>query len=131
MPIGTKFARADGDVEFFNGTATPGQTTLAVQTTLVAATTTLTGGVNVVVPIAGSTAVALPQNAGGPIVVYNRAATAVALLVFPPWNAATGAAAGGVVNFGAANASLSIAQNGKAIFYPLANGVDYIAVVSA
>jgi hypothetical protein len=133
MPAALQFGRADNGAEFFNGTATTGQTTIAAQTTLVAATTELTGGLCVTVPVAGSTAVRLPLNQalGSPITVVNHAATAVTLLVFPPWNAGTGAAAGGKINNGSANASVSVAQGKSAVFYPHPNGVDYTAVLSA
>lgn len=125
--------RADNGFDLFNGTATPGQTTIAVQTTLVAATTELTGGVNVAVPIAGSTAVRLPKDAavGSPIVVANHAATAVALLVFPPWNTAANAAAGGKINGTAANTALSVPQNKSAVFYPHPDGISFSANLSA
>jgi uncharacterized secreted protein with C-terminal beta-propeller domain len=125
------FGRADGSTELFNGTATAGQTLIAAQTTLVAAATKLTGQVCPCIPVAGSTAVRLPQGASAPIVVINNAASAVTLLVFPPWNEATGAVAGGKINNGSANASLSVAQNAKAVFYPHANGVDFTAITSA
>jgi hypothetical protein len=133
MSQGFQFGRADGNQELLNGTATTGETTVAVQTTLVAATTKLTSGLNRVIPITGSTAVRLPkdQPVGAPIVVANYAATAVTLLVFPPWDEVTAAAAGGKINNGSANASFSVAQNKVAVFYPMANGVDYIAVLSA
>lgn len=128
-----QFGLNTGGFEYFNGTATTGQTTIAVQTTLVSGTTTVTGGTNIVVPIAGSTALALPQNqpVGSPITIANYAATAVTLLVFPPWNRTTGAAAGGKIQNGSANASFSVAQNKSATFYPAANGVDYAVVLSA
>lgn len=127
------FGLNTGGFELFNGTATTGQTTIAVQTTLVSGTTTLTGGLNVTIPIAGSTAVALPQNQpiGSPIVVRNNAASAITLLVFPPWNRATGAAAGGALNGGTANASFSVAQSKTAVFYPHANGIDYSVMLTA
>lgn len=133
MPKGVSFGRADNGFERFNGTATSGQTTIAVQTTLVAATTELTGGTNVCVPITGSTAVRLPKDhpIGSPIVVANHAATAVALLVFPPWNTVTAAAAGGKINNGSADASFSVAQGKTAIFWPHDNGVDFTAMLSA
>lgn len=104
-----------------NGTATAGETTVAAQTTQVAAATRLTSGVNRVVPIAGSTAVLLPLNPalGSSVTVANYAATAVALLVFPAWNDVTNAASGGKIQNGSANASFSIAQNKTATFYPL------------
>lgn len=138
MPVSIQIGRADGGAELFNGTATTGQTTLAVQTTLVAATTTVTGGINIAVPIAGSTAMALPMNAqvGSPIVVTNNAATAVTLLVFPPWNNVTAAVAGGKI-YGAAaalpsaNASVSIAQGRSIAFWPHPNGIDFTAIWSA
>ena len=133
MSQGFQFARADGGMELLNGTATTGQVTIAVQTTLVAATTKLTSGLNVAVPVAGSTALRLPkdQPLGSPIVLVNHAASAVTLLVFPPWNEETAAAAGGKINNGSANASFSVAQNKSCIFYPHANGVDYTAVLTA
>lgn len=133
MPQGVMFGRHDNGFERFNGTATTGQTTIAAQTTLVAATTKITGGTNVCVPVSGSTAVRLPKDhpVGSPIVIANHAATAVALLVFPPWNEVTGAAAGGKINNGSADASFSVAQNKTAIFYPHENGVDFTATLSA
>lgn len=130
MPIGFNFGLANGGAELFNGTATAGQTTIAVQTTLVAAATTLSGGVNFVTPTAGSTALVLPLTSpiGSPIVVFN-ASTTVTALVFPPWNPnlATPAAAGGRV-YGlsttpatppTANASVSIAPGRCAVFWAL------------
>lgn len=131
MPQGVMFGRHDNGFERFNGTATAGQTTIAVQTTLVAATTKLTGGTNVCVPITGSTAVRLPKDhpVGSPIVVANHAATAVTLLVFPPFNEVTSAAAGGKINNGSGDASFSVAQNKTAIFFPHDNGVDFSAIV--
>ena len=133
MPTAFQLARNDGGFERFNGTATAGQTTIAAQTTLVAATTELTGGTNVTIPVAGSTAVRLPLNqaVGNAIVVTNHAASAVTLLVFPPWNSAAAAAAGGKINNGTANASFSVPQNKTAVFYPHDNGVDYSAIVLA
>lgn len=133
MPISTQIGRADGGFERFNGTATTGQTTIAAQTTLVSGTTTVTGGTNVMIPIAGSTAVALPKGAqvGSPIVIVNHAASAVTLLVFPPWDSVANAAAGGKINNGSANASVSVAQNKTAVFYPHDNGIDFSYVVLA
>jgi hypothetical protein len=133
MTQGFQFARNDGGVELFNGTATAGETTIAVQTTLVAAASRLTSGFNRAIPIAGSTALLLPkgQPVGSPITVANYAATAVALLVFPPWDDVTVAVAGGKIQNGSANASFSVAQNKVATFYPHANGIDYSAVLSA
>lgn len=133
MPNSVGFARADNGFERFNGTATTGQTTIAAQTTLVAGTTKLTGGLCVCIPVAGSTAVRLPKDhaVGSPIVVANHAATAVTLLVFPPWNEATAAAGGGKINNGSGDASFSVAQNKTAVFYPHPNGVDYTAVLTA
>jgi len=133
MSQGFSFARADGGAELLNGTATTGETTIAVQTTLVAAATRLSSGYNRAIPVTGSTAVVLPQNqpVGVPIVVTNYAATAVSLLVFPPWNTTTGAAAGGKINNGAADAPFSVAQGKTAVFFPLPNSVDYAAVLSA
>lgn len=142
--MGTQFGRADGGAELFNGNATTGQTTLAVQTTQVAAASRLTAGLNSVIPIAGSTAVLLPlgQPLGTPVVVENLAATAVTLLVFPAWNDTTNLAGGGKIGSGAQNASFSVAQNKSATFYPKpsSNGVatqnglagtDWVAVLSA
>jgi hypothetical protein len=133
MPASIQIGRLDGGYEQFNGTATAGFTTLAVQTTLVAAATTATGGTNNVVPITGSTAFVLPKNApvGSPITILNAAATAVTLLVYPPWDNVANAAAGGKINGGTANASVSVAQNKSAIAYPHANGIDYTVVLSA
>lgn len=133
MSNSVAFGRADNGFERFNGTATTGQTTIAVQTTLVAATTKLSGGLCVCVPIVGSTAVRLPKDhpVGSPITVVNHAATAVALLVFPPWNEVTAAVGGGKINNGSADASFSVAQLKSTTFYPHANGVDYTAVLSA
>lgn len=144
MTLGFSFARLDGGAEMLNGTATANETTIAVQTTQVAAATRLTSGVNRAVPVAGSTAVLLPMNPalGSPIVVNNAAASAVTLLVFPAWNDATGAASGGKIQNGSANASFSVAQNKTAIFFPLPSsagvatangqaGTDWAAVLSA
>lgn len=113
MPQGIGFARADGGVD----TIVPVGTTLA-------GSPVLTGAVNVLTAAAGNVACALPANAGGAITVLNTAASAVALTVFPP-------TAAGKINNGSAGAALSIAQNKTATFYPLANGIDYAAVVSA
>lgn len=133
MTLGTQLARNDGGVELFNGTATTGETTIAVQTTQVAAASRLTSGFNRLVPIAGSTAVLLPkgQPVGVPITVANYAATAVALLVFPPWDDVANAASGGKIQNGSANASFSVAQNKSATFYPHPNGIDYSVTLSA
>lgn len=138
MPQSFAFGRADGGAELFAGTATGGQTTLAAQTTLVAAATKATGGLNVVTPIAGSTAFRLPKDAavGSPIVVTNSAATAVALLVFPPFDEVAAAAAGGKI-FGwqaalpTANASMAVAQGRTVVLYPHPNGIDFTAIWSA
>ena len=144
MSQGMQFGRADGGCELFNGAATTGETTIAAQTTQVAAASRLTSGVNRAIPVAGSTAVLLPLNQplGVPVVVQNLAATAVTLLVFPAWNDVTNAASGGKIASGAANASFSVAQNKSAMFYPLASsagvatqnglaGTDWVAVLSA
>lgn len=133
MSQGFQFARNDGGAELFNGTATTGETLIAAQTTLVAGATRLSSGFNRAVPVSGSTALVLPQNqpVGAPITVANYAATAVALLVFPPFNDTTGSAAGGKINNGTANASFSVAQGKVATFYPLPGGVDYAAILSA
>jgi hypothetical protein len=144
MSQGFQFGRADGGCELFNGAATTGQTTIAVQTTQVAAASRLTSGVNSLVPVTGSTAVLLPKNQplGVPIVVQNLAATAVTLLVFPAWDDVANAASGGKIGSGAANASFSVAQNKSAVFFPLASnagvatqnglaGTDWLAVLSA
>lgn len=128
---GIQLARADGGTELFSAVA--GESAIAVQTTLVAAATRLVSGLNRVVPIAGSTAVTLPMNqpVGVPITVANYAASAITLLVFPPWNTVTAAVAGGAIQGGSANASFSVAQSKTATFYPLPNGIDYVAVLSA
>ena len=109
----------------------------AVQTTLVAATTQLNNGLSVVVPVVGSTAVALTKNSafGSPVTVINNAASAVALLVFPPWDNVAAAAAGGVI-YGsvagqAANASQAIAQGKSATFWPHPNGIDFTCVLGS
>lgn len=138
MPQSFSFGRADGGTELFNGTATTGQTTLAAQTTLVAAATKATGGLNVVTPIAGSTAFRLPKDVavGSPIVVTNTAATAVALSVFPPFDDVAAAAAGGkiygaAITLPAANAAVSVGQGRTVVFYPHPNGIDFTAVWGA
>jgi hypothetical protein len=133
MPASFQFNVNHGGFERFNGTATTGQTTIAAQTTLVAAATEVTGGMNVAIPVAGSTAMRLSKGAqvGSPIVIANHAATAVTLLVFPPWDSAAAAAAGGKINNGSANASFSVAQNKTAVFYPHDNGIDFSAIVIA
>lgn len=123
MAFGIALGRQDGGVDL--------GTVPAAQTTLVAGTTEINGALTSVVPVAGSTAVRLPMRSSAPLVVVNHAATAVTLLVFPPWNTATGAAAGGKINNGTADASFSVAQNKSAVFYPHPNGVDYTAVLSA
>jgi len=115
MPLGITLGRADSGVD----TIAPVGTTLVQGTTPV-----LTGFVNVLAASAGQVACALPANANGAITVLNTAASAVALAVFPP-------TAAGRINNGSAGAALSVAQNKTATFYPLANGVDYAAVVSA
>ena len=74
MPLGLTFARADGGN---TDTVTPVGTTLS-------GAPTLTGFTNICTAAAGNVAVNLPQNASGPVVVFNNAATAVALTVFPP-----------------------------------------------
>lgn len=130
---GFAFGLADGGAEFFNGTATAGQTTIPVQTTQVAAAARLTAAVNVAVPITGSTALLLPKNhpVGSPIVVQNEAATAVSLLVFPPWDDVAGAATGGAINGGTANASVTIAQGKAATFWALPSGIDFVCQAGA
>jgi hypothetical protein len=133
MSLGFTLARNDGGQELWNGTATTGQSTIPVATTLVTGAARLTSGFNKCVPITGSTAMLLPKGrpVGSPIVVNNAAATAVTILVFPPYDDVAGAAAGGAIQNGSANASFSVAQNKTAIFYPHANGIDYSAVLSA
>jgi len=113
MGLGITIGRADSGVD----TITPVGTTLA-------GAPTLTGFVNVLTAAAGNVACVLPNNPGGPVTVLNTAATAVSLTVFPP-------TAAGKINNGSAGAALSVAQNKTATFYPLANGVDFAAVVSA
>jgi hypothetical protein len=121
MPQGFQFGLANGNVDLFNGTATAGETTLAVQTTQVAAASRIVSGMNRVIPIAGSTAVLLPLNptVGAPITITNYAATAVTLLVYPAWNDVANTASGGKIANAAANAAFSIAQGKTATFYPL------------
>lgn len=136
MPASFQFARADGGPELYNGVATLGQTTIAVQTTLVAGTTEVNASMAVVNPAAGSTALRLPLNAatGSAIVVANVGTTTA--LIFPPWNSVTNAAAGGRI-YGAAvaipgaNASVSLATNRTATFYAHPNGIDYTVVWGA
>jgi len=123
MGYSTQIGRADGGTEI--------GVVPAAQTTLVAGTTEVPGAINQIVPVAGSTAVRLPFGAGGPIVIKNLAATAVTLLVFPPWNPMTNAAAGGKINGGSGNASISVAQNASAVLFPHANGIDFTAVVGS
>ncbi|NVN99301.1 MAG: hypothetical protein HXX17_08255 [Geobacteraceae bacterium] len=138
MTQSIQLGRFDGGADLYNGTATAGQITIAAQTTLVAATTTVQSGIAVATPITGSTALALPMNSqvGSPIVITNTAATAVSLLVFPPWNNVTGAVAGGKI-YGAAaalpsaNASITVAQGRSVALWPHANGIDYTAIWSA
>lgn len=110
---GIRLGRSDGGVEVITpvGTALSGAPTL-------------TGAVNTCTAASGNTAVALPQNASAAVVVNNTAATSVALLVYPPTSA-------GKINSGSAGASLSVAQNLTAVFYPLANGIDYVAILTA
>ena len=113
MPNTIQIGRTDNDF----GAVTPvgtDQTTTAV----------LVNGINTVTAAAGTTAVKLPTNAAGPIVVRNTAATAVALLVFPPTG---GAINGGTVTTG----SFSVAQNLRAVFYPHPNGIDYTSILTA
>ena len=133
MTASISLGRADGGFDTIPSTLTP----LAVQTTLVAGTTQIVSGLAFVTPIAGSTAVALTKNCapGSPIVVVNNAATAVTLLVFPPWDNVAVAAAGGKI-YGsvvgpAANASQSIAQGKSASFWPHPNGIDFTCVLGS
>lgn len=130
---GLQLARADGGVELWNGTLTVGETFIPVATTLVTGAARLTAGLNRAIPIAGSTAMLLPkgQAVGSPVVVANYAATAVTILVFPPFDDVLAAAAGGKIQNAGANASFSVAQNKSATFYPHPNGIDYSAVLSA
>jgi len=131
MPLSFSFGRADHGVDTF---------VPAAQTTLVAAATEIAGGLNLVTPVAGSTAVTLPKDAavGSTITIVNLAASAVTLLVFPPFNRglAVPAAAGGRI-FGStagaitANASQSLAQGKAATFYPHPNGIDFTVVIGA
>jgi hypothetical protein len=113
MALGITIGRADGGVD----TITPVGTTLS-------GAPVLTGSVNVLTASAGQVACVLPANPGAPITVLNTAASAVSLTVFPP-------TAAGKINNDSAGAAVSIAQNKTATFYPLANGVDFAAVVSA
>jgi hypothetical protein len=138
MTQSIQIGRADGGADLYNGTATTGQITIAAQTTLVAAATTLQSGLAVATPITGSTALVLPKNSalGSSITVTNTAATAVSLLIFPPWDNVAVAAAGGKI-YGAAaslpsaNTSVTIAQGRSATFLPHPNGIDYTCIWSA
>jgi len=138
MSTGFQLGRNDGGTDLYNGTATAGQTLIAAQTTLTAAATVIASSMAICVPVAGSTAVTLPMNSatGSPITISNMAATAVTLLVFPPWNPTTGAVAGGKI-YGAAaglpsaNASISVAQGRSVVLCPHPNGIDYTAVWGA
>jgi len=87
-------------------------------------TSLLINGIQTVTAVGGATATKLPLGASGPIVVRNTAATAVALLVFPP---TLGSINGGTVTTG----SFSIAQNKVTTFYPHPNGIDYSAHLGA
>ena len=113
MGLGITIGRADSGVD-----------TIAPVGTTLSGAPTLTGFVNVLTASAGQVACVLPASPGGPITVLNTAATAVSLTVFPP-------TAAGKINNGSAGAALSVAQNKTATFYPLANGVDFAAVLSA
>jgi len=113
MARGIIIGRFDGGFE----TITPVGTTLS-------SAPVLTGAVNACPAAASNTAVALPARAAGPIVVLNTAGTATALTVFPPTSA-------GKINNGSAGAPVSVNQSKSAVFYPMANGVDYVAVISA
>jgi hypothetical protein len=108
MAHGITIGRFDGGFE----TITPVGTTRS-------GAPVLTGAVN-----ACPAAAALPARAAGPIVVLNTAGTATALTVVPPTSA-------GKINNGSAGASVSVSQGKSAVFYPMANGVDYVAVISA
>lgn len=113
MGLGIQLGRDDGGFE----TITPVGTTLS-------GAPTLTGMVNHCAASAGVVAVALPQSAGGPLVVLNTAGTATALTVFPP-------TAAGKINAGSAGAAFSVAQGKSAVFFPHPNGVDWTANLSA
>lgn len=89
-----------------------------------AGTSLLVNGIQTVTAVAGNTATKLPTMASGPITVRNTAATAVALLVFPP---TLGTINGGTATTG----SFSVAQNKVAVFYPHPNGIDYTAHLGA
>lgn len=107
-----------------NDAAGAGAGAVAPVGTTLSGSPTLTYAFNTCTAAAGNVAVALPQNASGPVMVKNTAATAVALTVFPP-------TAAGAINGGTAGAALSMAQNAVAVFMPLANGVDWVAITSA
>lgn len=115
MP-GMRFSRNDG-------AANAAVAVTPVGTTLSGAPV-LTSLLNTCTAAAGQVAVALPLNADGPIAVYNTAATAVALTVFPSTSA-------GSINGTTAGTALSVPQNKSAVFYPLATGIDWVGVVSA
>lgn len=107
--LGIKLARADGGVQ----SLTPVGTTLSGAPTVAA-------GITTCVPTSGQVAVALPQNSASPLIVFNNAASQLNLSVFPPTSA-------GKINAGTAGAALSVWQNQMAVFYPLSNGVDFVA----
>lgn len=83
----------------------------------------LSYGLNSVTTASGQTATVLPSShpLGSPVIVH--VTTATAGLVFPP--------VGGSINGGSANASFSVAQNKPTVFYSKANGLDWVAVLSA
>jgi hypothetical protein len=115
MSQGFMFGRNDGSVDV-----------IVPVGTVLATAALLTGGVNTVTAAAGAVAVVLPLNTaqGNSIAVYNSAATAVTLTVFPP-------TALGRIFPGVAGAAFSVAQSKTALFIPLANGLDFVAVLSA
>lgn len=118
MP-GIAFARLDA--------GSPQATVTAVGTTR-SGSPTLDAVVNLVTTSVGQTAVTLPTAGNGTVgttgtMMVVRTTSATAALVFPP--------SGGAINGGSADASFSVAQNKPTVFIPLANGIDYIAVLSA
>lgn len=114
MP-GIAFARLDA--------GSPQAAVTAVGTTR-AGSPTLDAVVNLLTTSVGQVAVTLPAAGGttGTLMVV-RTTTATAATVFPP--------SGGSINGGSVDAAFSVAQNKPTIFVPLANGIDYVAVLSA
>jgi hypothetical protein len=100
-----------------------GEGTVAGVGTAQSGAASLAYGLNTVTTAVGQTGTLLPEDhpVGSPLIVHVTSATAA--LVFPP--------VGGSINGGAANASFSVAQNKPTVFYSKANGLDWVAVLSA